>query len=72
MWKILAMANYPSFNPNDTSNLNMQNTKNLAISSGIEPGSVLKTIFIAQALQKKKVTQNTLHNCEKSDCFCRS
>jgi cell division protein FtsI (penicillin-binding protein 3) len=64
--KILAIANYPSFNPNDTSNLNMQNTKNLASSYGIEPGSVLKTIFIAQALQKKKVTQNTLHNCEKS------
>jgi cell division protein FtsI (penicillin-binding protein 3) len=64
--KILALANYPSFNPNDTSLLNLASTKNLASSFGIEPASVIKPLVIAQVLEQKKASAHTLHNCEKS------
>ena len=48
--KILALANHPTFDPNKTNSLLLENTLNLAVATQLEPGSVLKPIIIAQAL----------------------
>ena len=64
--KLLAIANYPRFNPNKTKKLNINHTKNLAVSMLFEPGSILKPIFIAKALDDKITALHTPHNCEKS------
>ncbi|MFT8317222.1 MAG: penicillin-binding transpeptidase domain-containing protein [Sporolactobacillus sp.] len=45
--KILAMSNYPNFNPNKR---DIKQFNNLAISDPYEPGSVMKTFTIASAI----------------------
>jgi cell division protein FtsI/penicillin-binding protein 2 len=49
--KILAMVSYPSFNPNQYSQVeDMSLFKNSAISESFEPGSIFKVITMASAL----------------------
>ncbi len=62
--EILAMANYPRFNPNDTSKLNISDTQNNAISYTFEPASAVKPFLVARALENKITTENEVHNCE--------
>jgi cell division protein FtsI (penicillin-binding protein 3) len=64
--RVLAIANRPSFNPNDAEHIDLDETANLASNWRFEPGSVMKPFVIAQALQSGKVSPFTLHNCEKS------
>lgn len=64
--EILAMANYPRFNPNDTSQLRISDTENSATAYAFEPGSVVKPFVVAKALEKKLTTENEVHQCEKS------
>lgn len=55
---VLAMANSPSFLPGDrTKNLNI--VRNRIISDPIEPGSVIKPLIIAQALDQGHIDLNT-------------
>lgn len=64
---VLAMCNYPDYNPNDYSeveNINLFN--NSAIFNQYEPGSVFKAITMAAALNEKKVNPNTIYNDEGS------
>jgi len=62
--EILAMANYPSFDPNQYSFYSPE-TKSLGfISSPIEPGSVFKIFTIAAALEESIVSPNTKFFCE--------
>ncbi len=62
--RILSLANYPSFDPNDSQSLNIENTKNIATSDTFEPGSIVKPFVIAQALENKITHENELHYCE--------
>lgn len=57
--QILAMANYPTFNPADwrTTPQEVYN-RNLAIWQTFEPGSTFKIVTLAAALQEKKVSLN--------------
>ncbi|MBP8973206.1 MAG: penicillin-binding protein 2 [Anaerolineae bacterium] len=48
--EILAMANYPYFQPGDLSEENMKYARNQAISDVYEPGSVFKVVTMALAL----------------------
>ncbi|MEZ4742887.1 MAG: penicillin-binding protein 2 [Bdellovibrionota bacterium] len=64
--KILAIANYPTFNPNNVDGLNLNKTKNQAIANLFEPGSVMKPFVIASAIQKKITNFDSIHNCEKN------
>jgi cell division protein FtsI (penicillin-binding protein 3) len=48
---ILAMANAPSFNPN-LRGQSLQNRRNRALTDGYEPGSTMKSILFAGALEK--------------------
>src|SRR5574344_119769 len=51
--EILALANSPSFDPNDISNLDLNNAKNRAVTDIFEPGSTMKPIVALAALEAK-------------------
>lgn len=55
---VLAMANYPTFNPNNLSTLNSENRRNLAVSAMIEPGSTFKLVTAIVAVEQNKVKFN--------------
>lgn len=48
---ILAMANTPSFNPNDRSNVSAHRMRNRVITDSYEPGSSLKPMAVLAALE---------------------
>lgn len=52
---IKAMANYPTFNPNNLASLNSTNRRNFAISDMIEPGSTFKLVTSIAAVEQNKV-----------------
>ncbi|WP_028863355.1 peptidoglycan D,D-transpeptidase FtsI family protein [Psychromonas aquimarina] len=52
--EIYAIANYPSFNPNDRSQYQPYKLRNRAITDTFEPGSTVKPLVIASALVNKK------------------
>jgi cell division protein FtsI (penicillin-binding protein 3) len=62
---ILAIANYPSYDPNipPKPGEKTDNRRNLAIIAPFEPGSVFKVITVAAALDTTKVTPNTMYHC---------
>ncbi len=61
---LLAIANRPTFDPNNFDNYPKDTWKNRAISDVYEPGSTFKSIVIASALDKKKVDTNQMFDCE--------
>ena len=58
--ELLAMANYPSYDPNDRHNLTGEQLRNRAMTDVFEPGSTMKPITIATALQLGRVTPQTI------------
>lgn len=59
--KILAMANYPDFDPNNYQKFNLENFLNRAVSGVYELGSVLKVITMAAGLDSGKITPETTY-----------
>jgi cell division protein FtsI (penicillin-binding protein 3) len=57
--EVLAMANQPSFNPNDLSNLKSAATRNRAITDQMEPGSTVKPFTLLAALESGKFAADT-------------
>ena len=57
--EILALANAPTFDPNDTSRSAMKNLANRALSDVYEPGSTGKVMTFAAALEEKAITPST-------------
>ncbi|MCL2523472.1 MAG: penicillin-binding protein 2 [Betaproteobacteria bacterium] len=57
--EILALANWPAYNPNNRQNLSGAPLRNRAITDAFEPGSVLKPFIAALALEQGKLTINT-------------
>jgi cell division protein FtsI (penicillin-binding protein 3) len=53
---ILALANYPTFDPNRFSGVNAENLKNGAVQNIYSPGSVFKLITYGSALEKHLIT----------------
>jgi cell division protein FtsI (penicillin-binding protein 3) len=49
--EVLAMANVPSFNPNNRGKLDPRRTRNRAVTDLFEPGSTLKPFTVAAALE---------------------
>ena len=64
--EILAMANYPDFNPNNIKRGDGQH-EDPFVSDPFEPGSVLKTFTAASALENKKASKQTNYFCEKGE-----
>lgn len=62
--EVLALANYPSYNPNNRSNVNIHAMRNRAIADLFEPGSTMKPFTVATALEAGKVRSETLINTE--------
>ncbi|MDR2186645.1 MAG: penicillin-binding protein 2 [Azonexus sp.] len=57
--EILALANWPSYNPNNREKLAGALLRNRAITDTFEPGSVMKPFIAALALEQGKVSVNT-------------
>ncbi|MGE5818682.1 MAG: penicillin-binding protein [Deltaproteobacteria bacterium] len=62
--EVLALANYPSFDPNNFSKESAQQKRNRAIADSFEPGSTFKTILAAAALEEGVVGKEDLFYCE--------
>lgn len=61
---ILAMANYPTFDPNDPPKRGeMAARENLAVSAPFEPGSVYKVITLSSALETTHLRPESMINC---------
>ncbi len=61
--EILAMANYPYFNPNTFKRYNGSERKNRAVTDSFEPGSTLKIFLAAAALEEGLYSLNTVIDC---------
>jgi len=57
--EVLAMVNQPSFNPNNRSDLTYAQARNRSVTDAFEPGSVVKTLTIAAALDSGKYQPDT-------------
>jgi len=62
--EVLALANWPSFNPNNRTKPNLQVLRNRVVTDQFEPGSTLKPFTVAAALDIGKVTPQTIINTE--------
>ncbi len=62
--RVLAMANYPTFNPNSYFRYSPANLRNRVVADSFEPGSTFKTFLIAAALEEKLVRPADALNCE--------
>jgi cell division protein FtsI (penicillin-binding protein 3) len=62
--KILAMASYPFFNPNQFIQYRSKNWRNRAISDTFEPGSLFKAFLAAAALEERVVRPLDSFFCE--------
>ena len=49
--EVLAMANYPSYNPNDTASRRGEGQRNRSLTDVFEPGSTMKPFTVAAALE---------------------
>lgn len=58
--ELLAMANYPSYDPNDRRHLTGEQLRNRAMTDTFEPGSTMKPVTIGTALQLGRVTPQTI------------
>jgi cell division protein FtsI (penicillin-binding protein 3) len=62
--EILALANYPPFNPNEPSKHPIAHRRNRAVVDRFEPGSTVKPFTMAAALAAGSVKPNQSINCE--------
>jgi cell division protein FtsI (penicillin-binding protein 3) len=62
--EILALANYPPFNPNEPSKHAIAHRRNRAVVDRFEPGSTVKPFTMAAALAAGAVKPNQSINCE--------
>jgi cell division protein FtsI (penicillin-binding protein 3) len=60
--EILALANYPSFDPNDRTRLTGKQLRNRALTDTFEPGSTIKPLVVALSLDEGKAGPGTLIN----------
>lgn len=58
--EVLAMANQPSFNPNNRSRVQASAVRNRAMLDLIEPGSTMKPLTMVEALESGKYTPTTM------------
>lgn len=63
--EILAIANYPTFNPNDPSRGPVGDRRNRALTDRFEPGSTLKPFTVAGALERGALRPDERLDCEQ-------
>ena len=63
--EVLAVANYPTFDPNSPNQGNSEAHKLAFISDPIEPGSVFKSFTVASAIEHNVAKVDTSYYCER-------
>ncbi len=58
--EVLALVNYPTYNPNDRSHMTGEQLRNRILTDTFEPGSIMKPFTVSLALDLHRVTPNTL------------
>ncbi|MCM8596558.1 penicillin-binding protein 2 [Accumulibacter sp.] len=61
--EVIALANWPTYNPNNRETLSGAQLRNRAVTDTFEPGSTLKPFTIALGLESGKVRPDTIINC---------
>ena len=63
--EVYAMANYPTYNPNDrpVPGADTSARQNLAVEAAVEPGSVFKVITVSAALETTPLSARSVVNC---------
>ena len=62
--RVLAMANYPTFNPNSYYRYPQFALRNHVVADSFEPGSTFKVLLMSAALEEKIVSLKDGFNCE--------
>jgi cell division protein FtsI (penicillin-binding protein 3) len=62
--EILAMAEYPHFNPNQRINFSSSAVRPRAVEDAVEPGSTFKLFVAAAALEEKLIKPGDILDCE--------
>ena len=62
--EMIAIANYPTYDPNTPGLSPLENRKLAFVTDPFEPGSIFKTLTIASALEHKVATPETKYFCE--------
>jgi cell division protein FtsI (penicillin-binding protein 3) len=62
--EVLALANYPAYNPNSRANVNVKAMRNRAVADLFEPGSTMKPFAVAAAIESGKFKPATYINTE--------
>ena len=65
--EIYAMVSYPFFNPNSYSQENHNYKKNLPVWKTFEPGSVMKSVLVASALNARVIEEHSILDCENGE-----
>lgn len=60
--EVLAMANLPTYNPNAIDGVSAETRRNRAVTDVIEPGSTMKPLTVAAALQAGVITPESVFN----------
>lgn len=61
--EILALANYPTFDPNNLSDSTEIERRNRAVETSFEPGSIFKMVTYSAALEEHLITPETKIDC---------
>ena len=62
--EIMAIANYPTYDPNKATSFPLEHRKLAFVTDPFEPGSIFKTMTIASALENKVAKPETKFYCE--------
>jgi len=62
--ELLAVANWPAFDPNDAGNYSPESRIDRAVASAYEPGSTFKVITLTGAVENGVATPNELVDCQ--------
>jgi len=65
--RVLAMANYPNFNPNDSKSRTAAAFKNRCVTDSFEPGSVFKIVTASAVLEEGVVKPTDTFFCENGE-----
>jgi cell division protein FtsI (penicillin-binding protein 3) len=62
--EVLALANWPTYNPNNRDTINLERARNRAVVNLFEPGSTLKPFTVAAALESGLVNPGSMIDTE--------
>jgi cell division protein FtsI (penicillin-binding protein 3) len=62
---LLALANFPTFDPNDAGKFPAEARQNLAVAAAYEPGSTFKTITMTGAIENGVANPDELIDCQE-------